>query len=175
MRSCLVVIDFQNDFVGGSLGTKEAVAIEERIAGKIRERRAEGFDILFTLDTHAEDYLATQEGKKLPVVHCVKGTDGHALCRAVEKARRPEDRVFEKPTFGSAELFDWFRENPYDEIELVGVCTDICVVANAVLVKTACPEAEVEADAACMAGVTPEKHNAALEVLRSLQVTVENA
>lgn len=174
MRRCLVVVDFQNDFVSGSLGTSEAREIADRVASKIEDCREQGDDIIFTLDTHDEDYLESAEGRSLPILHCVAGTDGHVLCTEVAKVRMPEDKVIEKPTFGSAELFDYFRENPYDEIELVGLVTDICVLANGVLAKTACPEANVLVDASCTTATTPELKKAALDVMRSLQIKVVN-
>lgn len=173
MPSCLIVVDMQNDFVSGSLGTAEAQAVAARVAQKITERRANGFDVIFTMDTHGSDYLATSEGKTLPVVHCVQGTDGHALCNAVQQVLDAHDRVIEKPSFGSEELFDLLRAQPYDTIELVGLVTDICVLANAVLAKTACPESDVCVDASCTAGTTPELRAEALDVMRSLQIRVE--
>lgn len=172
MRKCLIVVDTQNDFVSGSLGSSEAAAVEGAIAQQIARRRAEGFDIIVTLDTHDNGYLETQEGRKLPVPHCVKGTPGHALADAVARTVADSDRFIEKPIFGSAELFDLLRAEPYDEIELIGLVTDICVIANAVLAKTACPEAKVRVDARLTAGTTPEKHKAALDVMRSLQIDI---
>lgn len=175
MSKCLVVIDFQNDFVDGSLGSEQAIAIADNVRKKIETRRQEGYDIIFTLDTHGPDYLQTNEGRHLPVEHCIRGTYGHDLYPCVAQVREETDYIIEKPSFGSIELFTYLQSHPYDEIELVGVATDICVLSNAVLAKTAQPEANVKADAACMAGTSPETHDAAIRVLGSLQVEIENA
>lgn len=172
MRRCLIVIDTQNDFVSGSLGTDAARAVESAIAQQISDRRAQGYDIILTLDTHDDGYLMTTEGRNLPVAHCVKGTQGHALTDKVASAVKDDDTIIEKPIFGSVELFDLLRAEPYEEIELIGLVTDICVIANAVLAKTACPEAIVHVNAALTAGTTPQKHQAALDVMRSLQIDV---
>ena len=175
MENCLVVIDYQKDFVDGSLGTNEAQQIDSAVAREIAKCRDEGWDVVFTMDTHGEDYLETSEGKHLPVVHCVRGTDGHALAEAAHRGRIEKDRVIEKPTFGSQELYELLKREQPGRIELIGLVTDICVLTNAVLAKTACPEAEVLVDASCCAGTTPEMHDAALRVLESLQVEVVNA
>lgn len=169
----LVVVDMQNDFITGSLGTKEAQAIVEKVCRKIQ-----GFDgeVLFTLDTHGPDYLETQEGRLLPVAHCIKGTPGweleprvRALCRTTP---------IEKPTFGSTGLADVLQAKHIyggglDEVVFVGLCTDICVVSNALLVKARLPEVPLTVDASCCAGVTPEAHQHALAVLRSCLINVE--
>ena len=172
MRKVLVVIDMQNDFVDGALGTAEAVAIVPKVAEKILEYEPE--DVYFTRDTHYADYLDTQEGRNLPVVHCVEGTDGWQLCPAVRALVR-DSTVVDKPTFGSnrlAALLMVERAQQAMEFELVGLCTDICVVSNALLLKAAMPEAPITVDAACCAGVTPEKHRAALETMKSCQIRV---
>lgn len=175
MSKCLIVIDFQNDFVNGSLGSDRAIAIANNVRQKIESRRKEGYDIIFTLDTHDPDYLQTNEGRHLPVEHCIKDTSGHDLYPRVAEVREDADRIIEKPSFGSTELFDYLRSHPYDEIEFVGLTTDICVLSNIVLAKTAQPDANVKADAACMGGTSAEANDAALRVLRSLQVEIENA
>lgn len=169
----LVVIDMQNDFITGSLGTKEAQAIVEKVCEKIR-----GFDgeVLFTLDTHGPDYLETQEGRLLPVAHCIKGTPGWELEPRVKALCRTTP--IEKPTFGSTGLADVLQAKHIyggglDEVVFVGLCTDICVVSNALLVKARLPEVPLTVDASCCAGVTPEAHQHALEVLRSCLVNVE--
>ena len=159
--NCLVVIDVQNDFVTGSLGTPEAVEMLPRLLEKMR-----GFEgaVLMTLDTHGEDYADTQEGRFLPVAHCVKGTEGWRFPPEVEALRESLGaRVYEKPTFGSTRLVS----------ELKRLCTDICVISNALMIKAAMPELPVYVDAAYCAGVTPEKHAAALEVMRSCQVILK--
>ena len=172
MRKILVVIDMQNDFVDGSLGTAEAEAIVENVKQKIRTYAPE--DVFATMDTHGEDYMNTQEGENLPVMHCIKGTEGWEI-RSDIAALMPGARIYEKPTFGStrlaADLADIAREEEI-QIELIGLCTDICVVSNALLLKATMPEVEISVDASCCAGVTPEKHLAALETMRSCQIQV---
>lgn len=170
MRSILIVIDMQNDFIDGALGTKEAQAIVPKVVDKIKTYPRE--NVYGTRDTHPENYLDTQEGHYLPVPHCVKGTAGWQLCDAVAPLI-PEDHLFDKPTFGSAALAEAVRsmaEKEALEIELVGLCTDICVVSNALLLKAVLPETKISVDPACCAGVTPAKHEAALETMRSCQI-----
>lgn len=172
MRKVLVVVDMQNDFVDGALGSKEAVAIVDNVVNKINE--FEG-TIFVTYDTHLEDYMETREGKYLPVPHCMKDTDGWQLNEKVQKAL--EGKVYKsiyKPTFGSTELTQEFERNAeYDtEVTLIGLCTDICVISNALLLKATCPEMDITVYADCCAGVTPQKHEAALEVMRSCQINV---
>lgn len=172
MRRILAVIDMQNDFIDGALGTPEAVSILPAVAAKIRSYRPE--DVYATRDTHSEEYLQTQEGMYLPVKHCVKGSEGWQI--------RPElaellldDHIFDKPTFGSVEMAEYFRNLCQEEdleIELIGLCTDICVVSNALLLKAFMPEVKISVDSACCAGVTPQKHAAALETMRSCQIQV---
>ena len=172
MRRILVVVDMQKDFVNGALGTKEAVAIVPAVVDKIRQYEKE--NILVTRDTHQKDYLTTQEGRKLPVEHCIEGTPGWELDPTVAEAVQGA-AIVNKPTFGSTELMNIIREiSEKDEIsiELIGLCTDICVVSNALLLKAAVPEVEISVDASCCAGVTPEKHEAALETMRSCQIQV---
>ena len=172
MRNLLIVIDMQNDFIDGTLGTKEAEAIVEAVGRKIRSYPAG--DIIATMDTHGEDYSETQEGKNLPVKHCVKGTEGWRLHPDIETLLAGVKR-YEKPTFGSTALAEDLKElsrrEPI-ELELVGLCTDICVVSNALLFKAVMPEVRISVDASCCAGVTPEKHLAALETMRSCQIHV---
>lgn len=175
MKKILLVIDMQNDFVDGALGTKEAVAIVDKVSKKI-----ENFDgdIIVTYDTHTENYMETQEGKNLPVKHCIKGTKGWQLNETIAEVLSQKNCVFiEKPTFGSTQLPEYIREN-YSadeiEIELIGLCTDICVVSNALLLKANFLETKITVDAACCAGVTPESHNAALTTMKMCQVQVIN-
>ncbi len=165
MKKTLIVIDMQNDFIDGSLGTKEAQAIVENVKKKIGEYASRGDDIIFTRDTHGEDYLDTPEGKKLPVKHCVKDTHGWHIADGlyVEGAK-----VIDKPTFGYT---GWDSMN-FDEIEIVGLCTDICVVSNALILKAFFPEAEISVDTTCCAGVTPQSHKAALETMRMCQIDI---
>ena len=174
MKKILIVVDMQNDFVDGALGTPEAKAIVDNVVKKINTFDG---DIIATYDTHFENYSDTQEGKKLPVPHCVKGTNGWKLNSKVEEAISQNECVkIEKITFGSVELPIFISEN-YDveniRIELVGLCTDICVVSNALLLKANFPEMDISVDASCCAGVTVEKHMAALEVMRSCQINVK--
>lgn len=172
MKKLLIVVDYQADFVSGTLGNPYAAAIEDRICSKITARRREGYDVWFTFDTHGTDYADTQEGRLLPVAHCWKGTPGWALYGKTAGLLSEGDRCFEKESFGSPELFEALRGSEYDTIELVGVVTNICVISNAVLAKTALPEAEVAVDASCTASNDPKLHEAALNVMESLQVTV---
>lgn len=174
MKKALVVIDYQNDFVSGSLGFPRAVEIEDAICSKIQACRENGYDILFTMDTHSKDYLQTQEGKKLPVEHCIKGTDGWNLYGKVAALRMPEDKVFEKGAFGSTEISHYGFRSQYDEVELIGVVTNICVISNAILLKAAMPEAIIKVDASCTASNDATLHEKALDVMESLQVEIIN-
>ena len=173
MKNFLVVVDMQKDFVDGSLGTIEAQGIVPKVCEKI-----ENFDgeIICTFDTHNENYLDTAEGKKLPVKHCIKGTKGFELDEDVKSALAGKDyTIVEKPTFGSVKLPEIIKEKAQGEeftVELIGLCTDICVVSNALLIKANFPEAEVFVDSSCCAGVTVESHNAALETMKSCQINV---
>ena len=173
MKKILIVVDMQRDFIDGALGSKEAMAIVNNVVNKI-----ENFDgdIIVTYDTHPENYMETQEGKNLPVPHCIKGTDGWMLDSKVQAALdKKEYKVIEKPTFGSTELPLYIKENynPDEiEIELIGLCTDICVVSNALLLKANFLETKVAVDASCSAGVTPESHNAALTTMKMCQVNI---
>ena len=168
----LIVVDYQVDFVSGSLGFPEAAELEPVIIGKINECRKAGGQVIFTLDTHGENYLSTSEGKKLPVVHCIKGTAGHALYGRVAAAVRPEDIVIEKPAFGSLELADLLRRLNPDEVELCGLVTDICVVSNAIIAKAALPESRIVVDSRACATADPQSHIRALEVMQGVQIDV---
>lgn len=173
MKNCLIVIDMQVDFVTGALGMPEAVRILPAVCDRIRQAAAEGVDVLYTLDTHTREYLSTAEGRKLPVPHCVRGTPGWALCTEVRQCL-PENAVgFEKPTFGSRQLFEYAERQGYDRLELCGVCTDICVISNALGLKAFLPEAEIIVHAAACAGVTPESHENALKSMAACQIQVE--
>lgn len=167
----LVVVDMQNDFVDGALGTEEAVGIVPAVAERIRS-----FDgrVLYTQDTHESDYLKTLEGKKLPVPHCIRGTEGWELCPQI-KALCKEVPI-DKPAFGSVELGRMLKEydsrEKVESVTFVGLCTDICVISNAMIVKAFLPETEIIVDAACCAGVTPESHRQALEAMKVCQIKV---
>ncbi len=173
----LVVVDMQNDFIGGSLGTGEAVSI---VPGVVEEIEKFEGKVIATRDTHGPDYLDTAEGKKLPVVHCVKGTKGWELRREVEEAvmSRADSLIIDKPSFGSVELGEYVKkldqtEETVEEITLIGLCTDICVISNALLLKAYLPEAAVRVKASCCAGVTPESHMQALEAMKMCQIDIQ--
>ena len=173
MKQFLIAVDIQKDFVDGALGTPEARAIIAPAAEKIR---AFSGPIFATLDTHGDNYLNTAEGRQLPVPHCIRGTEGWQLNDEIRRALEGKNvRLVEKPSFGSLELPELIREAAGGEpfsVELIGLCTDICVVSNALLLKAFFPEAEIAVDAACCAGVTPASHQAALETMRMCQILV---
>lgn len=173
MKKCLVVIDMQVDFVTGALGTPEAVRIVPAVCDCIRKAVVEKEDILYTMDTHTDGYLSTAEGKNLPVPHCLQGTLGWELCPEVQACLPPDAVKFEKPAFGSRELFEYAARQGYDRIELCGVCTDICVISNAMGLKAFLPEAELYVLASACAGVTPERHENALRSMAACQIRVE--
>lgn len=174
MRQFLVVVDVQKDFVDGALGTKEAVGIVPNVVRKIKNSTG---DIFVTYDTHFDNYMETSEGKKLPVPHCIKGTDGWRLNDQVQEALSDKDYIaVEKRTFGCVALPEFIREKAGKEeftVELVGLCTDICVVSNALILKANFPEMEIMVDAGCCAGVTPESHQAALTTMKMCQILVK--
>lgn len=172
MQDILIVVDMQNDFVSGALGSADAQAIVPNVVEKVK-----GFDgrVIFTRDTHLENYMDTQEGHNLPVPHCIKGTAGWEICPELAPLCK---EVIDKPTFGSAKLSELLvaadKEEPISSITLVGLCTDICVISNAMLAKAFLPEVPVTVDAACCAGVTPDSHKNALAAMLPCQITVIN-
>ena len=174
-KKILIAVDLQNDFIDGALGTKEAESIVPAAAARIREWREAGAEILATLDTHEADYMQTREGRLLPVPHCIRGTEGWQLNPVIREALG-DCTIVEKPTFGSVRLPGIVEALQGDaeklSIELIGLCTDICVVSNALLLKASFPEAEISVAADLCAGVTPEKHLAALETMRSCQIDI---
>lgn len=174
MNKCLIVVDYQNDFVIGSLGFEEAKRLEPLICEKIAEYRAAGQDVIFTFDTHGEDYLETYEGRRLAIPHCINGTEGHSLYGGVREAFKDDDIVFSKGTFGSDELYDFLRGSDYDMVELVGVVTNICVISNAVLAKTALPNADIVVNSHLTASNDIDLHHAAIEVMDSMQIITGN-
>ncbi len=184
MKKILIVIDMQNDFITGSLGSKEAQAIVPRVTQKIKDYQKHGYTIYFTKDTHAPNYLETQEGICLPIEHCIKKTSGwelHSDILQLALATLPQqthDTIFEKNTFGSKALAEHIalslQGDTAAEIELVGLCTDICVVSNALLLKVFMPEVPITVDAQCCAGVTPESHVHALETMQHCQIKIIN-
>ena len=174
MQEILVVVDMQNDFVTGPLGTPEARTILPKVAEKVKNFPSR---VLFTRDTHEENYLESREGKVLPVPHCIRGSWGWEICPELETLRKEEP--VDKPTFGSTGLGEVLRAaDQYGEkigkITLAGVCTDICVISNALLLRAFLPEAEIAVDAACCAGVTPESHQTALRAMKACQIAIEN-
>ena len=178
-KKALIVVDMQNDFITGSLGTEEAKAIVSKVIDKIKEYEDNESPILFTQDTHKRNYLETQEGRILPVEHCLYNTDGWCIIPELSNfLQRHRHLRVEKETFGAKELvtisYSRIDLDNFNKIELIGVCTDICVISNALLIKAFYPEIEIIVDASCCAGVTPEKHKAALEVMKSCQITVIN-
>ena len=176
MKQFLIVVDLQKDFVDGALGTPEAVSIVPRVVEKIQQFSGE---IYVTMDTHGTDYLQTSEGRHLPVPHCIRGTEGWQLNQAVAQALAGKDcHGVEKPTFGSVQLPQLISQAVKGEtfsLELVGLCTDICVVSNALLLKASFPEVPISVDAACCAGVTPQTHQAALDTMACCQIAVYNS
>lgn len=173
----LVVVDMQNDFVTGALGTKEAEAIVPYVVGRVVEAKSRRERLFFTRDTHEADYLQTQEGRKLPVEHCIRGSAGWQIVAPLTEYTLDETAiVLDKPTFGSTELGDrlWRlnEQEPIEAVTLIGLCTDICVISNALLVKACLPEVPVRVEAACCAGVTPESHRRALGAMSSCQVEI---
>ena len=174
MKKILVVVDMQKDFVDGALGTPEAAAIVDNVVNRIKAHEG---DMFVTYDTHFENYMDTAEGKKLPVPHCIKGTEGWKLDSRVQAALEGKQYIeVEKPTFGSTELA-WLISRRYEpsdiEFELIGLCTDICVVSNALLLKASFPETPVSVDSACCAGVSPETHEAAIATMRCCQIEIK--
>ncbi|RGS72150.1 cysteine hydrolase family protein [Mitsuokella sp. AF21-1AC] len=170
MKKCIVVIDMQKDFIDGSLGTPEAQALLPRLLAYVQQAKDAGAALAFTLDTHGADYLSTQEGRKLPVPHCIKPEAGWQLAEELQPLAKEAVAVVEKPAFGSLELPKHLAA--YDEIELVGLCTDICVIANAMILKAAFPEKTIAVKADCCAGVTPASHECALAAMQACQVDI---
>ena len=168
-KKLLVVVDMQNDFIDGALGTPEAAAVLGKVRARIERARREGETVVFTRDTHTANFLKTNEGKRLPVPHCIEGRFGHALADGLAEEG---ERIFDKPTFASLALGDFAAAENFASIELIGVCTDICVLSNALLLKARCPEADVIVRADCCAGVTPERHETALDAMRACQIDI---
>ena len=184
MKRLLIVVDYQNDFVDGALGFEGAELLDERIARKIDEYREAGDHVAFTLDTHHKDYLETIEGANLPIPHCIEGSEGHALYGQVAERLHDSDDVFLKPTFGSTALFERLQKRqgvaagigtePYESIELVGLVSNMCVLSNAVIARTACPNVPIIVDASCTAAPDPDMNEKALDIMEGLQIKVIN-
>lgn len=173
MQDILIVVDMQNDFIDGALGTREAQAIVDKVKEKILDFKG---PVIFTRDTHGENYMETQEGKNLPVPHCIKGTDGWQIRPELDALRKT--RPVDKPGFGSVELgrmlLDMNAEEAIGSVTLVGLCTDVCVISNALIIKAFLPEVPVKVDAACCAGISPESHGNALSAMAMCQVEILN-
>ena len=178
MKELLVVIDYQNDFVNGALGFEGAEKLDGPIVEKIREYRSRDADVIFTRDTHRENYLETQEGRRLPVVHCIEGSHGHKIFGETAKQVQIGDMIIDKPSFGSAELGRLLAEENEKEliekVTLIGLCTDICVISNSMLLKAFYPEVPISVDASACAGVTPQSHKNALEAMKMCQIDIVN-
>lgn len=174
MKKILIIVDMQKDFVDGSLGSPQARETVAGVRKKLDEYLRNGDDVIFTRDTHGENYLETQEGKNLPVPHCIENTEGW---RIIDELNMENPKIWNKPTFGSPELAEHINKEyggGEREIELVGLCTDICVVSNALLLKAFMPEAKITVDAGCCAGITEESHKAALLTMKMCQINVVN-
>ncbi len=175
MKKFLIVVDMQKDFVSGSLGSSDARSIVDNVINKICEFDAE---IIITMDTHFENYLNTAEGKKLPVEHCIKGTEGWQIIDEVKNALNSKKyTAIEKKTFGSIDIINIIKDIAQDDdfsIELIGLCTDICVVSNAIILKAAFCEKEISVDASCCAGTTLDNHNMALNTMACCQINIIN-
>lgn len=170
MKKVLVVVDMQKDFIDGALGTKEAAAIVDNVAEAVRTFDGE---VIFTRDTHHDDYMETQEGRNLPVPHCIKGTDGWQLDRKLQVLRPDSAKIFDKPTFGSVALAEYLKaDGEIESVTLVGLCTDICVISNALVLKAYMPETEIRVIERCCAGVTPQSHANALEAMKMCQIKI---
>ena len=168
MRKLLIVVDMQNDFLTGALSNPQGVVVLPVVKAEIERFHRAGMDVVFTRDTHGSDYLTTQEGKNLPVAHCIKDTWGWEIADGLYAG----ERVFDKPVFGSVELASFVQKEGYEEVTLVGVCTDICVISNAFLIKAFCPECKVKIKADACAGVTKESHETALEASSACQIEI---
>ena len=173
MQKILVVVDMQKDFIDGALGTAEAVAIVPKVVEKVKGHEGR---VIFTRDTHEENYRETREGRRLPVPHCIRGTEGWEIHPQLEELRKEE--ALDKPCFGSLELAELLKKaneaEPIESVCFVGLCTDICVISNAMIVKSALPEIDVIVDAACCAGVTPDSHKNALAAMKMCQMDIIN-
>ena len=169
MNRALIIVDMQVDFVTGSLGTKEAERIVPAVVKKIETEKENGAQIIFTKDTHETNYLQTQEGRKLPVKHCIRQTEGWQIIPKL-KAYTSDAKIIEKPTFGSVELAKELMNA--DQITLIGLCTDICVISNALLLKAYYPEKMIQVDVSCCAGVTPQSHENAVSAMKMCQIDI---
>lgn len=173
MKRLLIVVDYQNDFVNGALGFLKAQEIENNIVNKIKEYQSRNDEVVFTLDTHYENYMSTKEGENLPIPHCIKGTKGHELYGKVKDLAKGH-LLIEKETFGSKDLFKYLEDKEYSSIELIGVVTNICVISNAVIVKTLHPNTEILIDASCSSSNDEVLERKSLDILENLHIKVIN-
>ena len=167
-KKLLAVIDMQNDFIDGALGTEEAQKIVPSVRARILSAREAGEEVVYTRDTHGADYLSTEEGKNLPVPHCIKGSFGWQISEEIPVF----GEIVDKPTFGSTALAQKVKDGGYERVELIGLCTDICVISNALLLKAYLPEVPIEVDISCCAGVTPQSHDQAAEAMKMCQIGI---
>ena len=172
-KNVLAVIDMQNDFIDGALGTKEAQAIVGNVVDCIKKYASEGAQVVYTRDTHFDNYMETQEGKNLPVPHCIKGTAGWEIREELKSLQKDDTRIFDKLTFGSVELAEYLKGiEGIESVTLIGLCTDICVISNAMVIKANLPEVQIKVVESCCAGVTPQSHKNALEAMKMCQIAV---
>ncbi len=170
MKKALIVVDMQKDFINGALGTKEAEAIVDNVAEVVKTFDG---DVIFTRDTHTDKYMETQEGRKLPVLHCIKDTEGWQIDRKLASLRTDAMKIFDKPSFGSVALAEYLQaQKELESVTLIGLCTDICVISNALLIKAFLPEVEISVIEKCCAGVTPQSHQNALEAMKMCQIKI---
>lgn len=174
MKKCLIVVDFQNDFIDGALGFDGAINIKDSILRKIKQYKKQGHDVIYTIDTHDDGYMQSEEGSNLPVIHCVKGTHGHLIQEDVLAQIEESDRRFEKPTFPSLELGDYLKDKDYQLVELCGLVSNICVLSNAVIAKSALPNAHIVVDALATASFDSVLHEKSLDVMEGLHIEVTN-
>lgn len=174
MKKCLIVVDFQNDFIDGALGFDGADSIKETIINKIKEYKSQKMDVIYTLDTHKKNYLETEEGKNLPVIHCVQGTNGHKITKDVEDLIEKEDKQIIKYSFPSLELGNYLKEGQYDYVELCGLVSNICVISNAIIAKSALPNAHIVVDNLATKSFDPILHEKSLDVMEGLHIEVIN-
>ena len=172
MKRLLIVVDFQRDFVDGSLGFEKAQELDQRIASKIKEYKNNKDQVIFTFDTHYEDYLNTIEGKYLPIKHCIKETLGHDLYGEVSKLKDDEDLCFEKNTFPSLDLANYLVDKKYKSVELCGLVSNICVLSNVVMVKSALPNIEIYVDKRLTKSFDDDLNDACFKILKGLHVNV---
>ena len=171
MKKLLIVVDYQNDFVTGSLGFEDALKIEDRIINLINQYHQNNDDVIFTLDSHQKDYLTSQEGQNLPIVHCIENTEGWQLYGKIDQLSQ-NDLKIKKPTFGSLELGNYLKDKDYQEITLVGVVSNICVISNAVIAKAALPEAKIIIDSKGIASNDPDLQAKAIDIMKNLQMEI---